>query len=62
MAGKPKRTSEIREWVQALFIVIGIGVGVWQFQVKGNMESGKRPDQYYDRGEPEGSWFQRYEH
>ncbi len=34
MANKPRLSSEIRDWVQALVIVVGLGVGIWQFQVK----------------------------
>jgi len=34
MPETPGRTSEVRNWLQVLMIVVGIGVGIWEFAVK----------------------------
>ncbi|HXQ66643.1 MAG TPA: hypothetical protein VN980_08740, partial [Alphaproteobacteria bacterium] len=34
MADKPRLASEIRDWVQTVVIVLGVGAGIWQFEVK----------------------------
>lgn len=34
MADEPRLSSEIRDWIQALVIVAGVGVGIWQFWFK----------------------------
>lgn len=34
MATKQQRAAEFRDWLQAVVIVVGLGVGIWQFQVK----------------------------
>jgi hypothetical protein len=34
MADKPQRGSEIRDWVQTLIIIAGLGLGLWEFVFK----------------------------
>jgi hypothetical protein len=34
MADEPRHASQIREWVQTLVIVVGVGLGLWQFWFK----------------------------